>query len=65
MRGSRLVPDPVVVRHTPRTRRLADKLQELTMRSPDDVRNLEKLVDYALARLDRDSLPLPFVRSKS
>lgn len=42
---------PLRVRRRPR-RQLADKLQELSLRSPKDLHSLEPLVDYALARLD-------------
>lgn len=54
MAGPRLIVEPGgrVIRHTPKSRRLPDKLQELMMRCPEDARNLEKLVDFALARLN-------------
>jgi hypothetical protein len=61
MGGRRLVVEPGrVIRHTPKSRRLPDKLQELMLRCPEDARNLEKLVDYALARLNAlPELPMP------
>lgn len=52
MGGPRLVVDHSVRRHTPRSRKFPDKLQELTLRSPNDARDIEKLVDFALLRLD-------------
>lgn len=56
MGGPSLVVDHTPSRRPPRTRPLSDKLQELTLRSPDIVRDLEKLVDFALQRLDGSPL---------
>jgi hypothetical protein len=61
--GGRLIVEPGrVIRHTPKSRRLPDKLQELMMRCPEDARNLEKLVDFALRRLDGELPTVPFRR---
>lgn len=57
MGGPWLIPPPVVRRHTPKSRTFGDKLQELTLRDADSARGLEKLVDFALQRLDGPPLP--------
>lgn len=42
--------DAVEIHHTPKSRRLPDKLSELCLVSPQDARDIEAFVDYALAR---------------
>lgn len=58
MGGPRLISSRPIARVPLAHRTFSDKLQELSLRSPEDVRSLETLADYAIRRLNGE-LPKP------
>ena len=51
-RRPRLLPRGQIGRDKPPDRLLGNKLQEIAMRSPNDLRAIEVLADFVLARLN-------------